>query len=146
MLGLFRRKKSKPKKRLSRSEFLRIRPVRNEYVNWKKDDEGVVEISIPLEQPIPGDKVMGKIMSKLIPESPKEKKIKLDKIGSKVWELCDGKRTVKEIIDALNREYKMMPIEAEASLRVYFGQLAKRGLIGMLPPEDVERQFKQNET
>lgn len=29
----------------------------------------------------------------------------LDDVGGRVWELCDGSRTVSEIVDAIAREY-----------------------------------------
>ncbi|RLE78217.1 MAG: hypothetical protein DRJ56_00565, partial [Thermoprotei archaeon] len=62
------------------------------------------------------------------------KKILLDKVGSFVWDLCDGEHTVEDIIRELMREYKLHRREAEASLLLYLQMLSKRALIGFILP------------
>ena len=81
-------------------------------------------------------------MSKIFPE-PEEKRIRLDQIGSIVWELCDGKRTVKEIVDFICEKYKLLPRETEVSLSTYLNSLVKRGLIGFIVPEDIRKRLEE---
>ena len=78
-----------------------------------------------------------------IAKTPKEKKIELDKIGSIVWELCDGKRTVKDIAKILHERYKLLLSEAEISLNTYFNSLSKRGLMGFVLPEKTRARFEE---
>jgi len=129
------RKKKAEGPTVSRSEILSTKPVRNPYLKWEKNDKGDICIKIPLQQ------TTG-LFSKLMP-TPRERKIELDKIGSMVWELCDGNRTVKDLADFLHEEYKLMIAEAEISLNTYLDQLSKRGLIGFIFPEETRVRYEQ---
>ncbi len=143
MLKKLRRKKKPEGPAVSRSEFLRLKPVRNPLLKWEKDEKGDIKLLIPLREDPAKKRVSGKIFSKLTPQPPKDRKIQLDKVGSVVWELCDGNATVKEIVEALHEKYKMMPSEAEISLDAYFKQLSKRGLVGFLLPEELRERLKE---
>lgn len=56
-------------------------------------------------------------------------RVKLDDYGSAVWNLCDGKRTVKEIGDGLKERFgkKVEPIYER--LAIFIGALKREGLI-----------------
>lgn len=138
VLGIFRRRKKKPPP-ISRSEFLSIKPVRNPTVKWERTERGEIMLRIPLAPP----KGLTKLIVKMFSAESREKRIMLDKVGSMVWELCNGKRTVKEISEALQKRYKLMPVEAELSLNTYFNQLSRRGLVGFILPEGVSERFKK---
>jgi hypothetical protein len=118
---------------ISGNEFLDAKPVRNSAVRWEKNQQGVILLVIPLKQP--EEKGRKSIFSAFSPSS-QEKKIQLDSMGSIIWELCDGEKTVKDIIQILNEKYGMGPSEAEISLNNYFIQLSKRGLIVLLVPKE----------
>ena len=140
-----RRKKPKPPP-ISREDFLRLKPMRNPIVKWKKDDKGRIRITVPLMKPSERreEKITSKIinlLAKLLPEPPKEKHIQLDEIGSVVWELCDGEKTTKDIVDYLCEKYKLLPREAEIPLGSYLNKLAERGLIGFILPEDLQKRL-----
>ena len=62
-----------------------------------------------------------------------KKKIVLDNIGSYVWELCNGKNSVNDIISGLMEKYKLRRIEAEKSLILFLQMLSRKTLIGFLP-------------
>ncbi|MFB0523704.1 MAG: PqqD family protein, partial [Candidatus Bathyarchaeia archaeon] len=136
ILDRLRRKKKKGPD-IPRTEFLKMKPVRNPALKWEKNEQGTLTLSLPLQQEQQpkekkgkkGKKGKGGFLSKLAP-APTEKKIQLDKVGSIVWELCDGERTMQDIVERLHEEYKLLPSEAEVSLNSYFNQLSKRGLVG----------------
>jgi len=86
------------------SDFLRARPSRSPYVNWKRTKKGVTVYT-------------------------GGKKISLDSIGATVWEACDGSNTVEDIARILNQRFMLGVGEAENSLSIYFGQLVKKRLI-----------------
>ena len=146
ILDKLRRKKKQKAPSLTRSEFLRLKPIRSPMVEWKKDEEGKIKIIIPLKKIKKEGKRVGKkrarLLSKLFPE-PEEKRIHLDEIGSIVWELCDGKKTAKEIVDHLCQKYKLLPREAEVPLSSYLNTLAKRGLLGFIVPEDLKERLEK---
>jgi len=149
MSGILRRilrRKEKPKgPGMPRSDFLKVRPVRNPQIEWDKKDDGNIVLRIPIKQEAARKKGISKVLVKVFPEpNVKEKKVQLDKVGSFVWELFDSNTTVEQIVNALNKPpYKMIPREAEITLRLYFEQLAKRGLIGFLVPEELREKLKE---
>jgi len=139
VFGWLKRKKSKTPP-ISRSEFLSVRPIRNPTVKWERRERGDILIRIPLAPP----KGFTKVMMKVFSIKTRERKIIIpDKVGALVWELCDGKRTVKEISEVLQKRYKMMPVEAELSLNNYFNMLAKRGLLGFILPKEASERLRE---
>ncbi|KYH42103.1 MAG: hypothetical protein AYL32_001000 [Candidatus Bathyarchaeota archaeon B26-2] len=139
VLDRLRRKKPKVPP-ISRSEFLSIRPVRNPNVKWERRESGDILLRIPLAPP----KGISKFVLKMFSVNSREKKIIIpDKIGALVWELCDGKRTLKEISETLQKRYKMMSVEAELSLSTYLNNLSKKGLLGFILPEGASERLKK---
>jgi len=126
-------RKKKPEKGFSREEFLQLKPVKNPYLECSKSEMGEVVITLKLQET-----KKGKFLSKLFP-APKEKRIALDKIGSFVWDRCDGKHSIEDITKELCDEYKMMRQEAEVSLSTFIQELSKRRFIGVLIPEVKEK-------
>jgi hypothetical protein len=52
-------------------------------------------------------------------------------VGSRIWELADGHRTVDDIVDALVLEYDVSPETARLSVNRFLGELASEGLISL---------------
>ena len=126
----------KPGKTFSRDEILKLKPVRNPYLKWDKSDTGEVIITLSLKE-TKKTNFLSKIFP--IPEG-REKKISLDKIGTFVWERCDGNHTVEQITQGLCDEYKMMRQEVEISLMKFLQQLSKKRFIGVFIPEVKEEE------
>lgn len=59
----------------------------------------------------------------------------LDQVGAFVWEQCDGKTSVQQIIRRLARQYNFNLREAEVSTVQFLHVLVKKGLLGMVPRE-----------
>ena len=53
----------------------------------------------------------------------------LNAVGSRIWELVDGARTLIEIGEALHREYEIDVEQAAESARAFCETLAERRLI-----------------
>lgn len=102
--------------------------MKNQLVEWKKNDKGEVCLEIPRRQE-PWFRPLFLVFS-----VPKRRRIQLDEIGSEVWELCDGKRTVGEIILSFSRTHKLNRKETEVAMLTYFRELAKRRLVGLQVP------------
>ncbi|MEM2500430.1 MAG: PqqD family protein [Candidatus Bathyarchaeia archaeon] len=141
---LFRRKKKREGLQIPRSYYLKVKPVRNPALKWEKDKKTKeIKIIVPLRPPSQDRNESKKgLLDRLFPPEPRERIIRLDKIGSIVWELCDGERTIGDIAGYLVEKYKVLPEEAELSLTTYFNQLASRGLVGFMVPEEVKKYLE----
>jgi len=79
-------------------EFLQFRPKRRD-LDWSKNADGLVELIVPKF-----NSNFGKSFCKV---TRKEDcfTAKMDKIGSIVWENCDGKKTVKTILNKVKKAH-----------------------------------------
>ncbi len=127
-------KKSKKGPKLSLYDFLQLKPVRNPVLSWEKTrDEKTNDEVVKIIFPVKKGKWL-QFWSKIY-KIPDKRRVALDKIGSFVWERCDGKRHVADIAQDLADSYKLVRQEAEISLIKYLQQLSKRGFIAFLGSE-----------
>ncbi len=103
-------KNKKQKKQPTIEEFLKYRPKRNDF-EWSKNEDGLVEIKVPKFK-----SNFGKSFCKFIRKDPTFY-AKMDKIGTIVWENCDGKTTIEEIHEKLKKEF---PDEEKIEERLFF--------------------------
>jgi len=61
-----------------------------------------------------------------------ERKLQLDDLGSSVWDLIDGRRTVRQIIRSFSEAHQLQAREAEVAVTQFLRELGKRGLLGLL--------------
>ena len=120
---------------LTREQALEARPVRNPSLKWRLNDEDNVEVIIPRRS----DR-LGRVMGFLF-YVPENRPIVLDEVGTRVWHLCDGERTVAEMRQTLCDEYKLSKREVEVSLTEYLRTLGKRGMLGFLLPAEIAREL-----
>ena len=77
--------------------LLDLIPVRN--IEWEKIEEGLVALLKPkFKHPFLKKHILTRLKNPFY-------RIKLDSVGSFVWELCDGNLTVKEIAESLKDEF-----------------------------------------
>jgi hypothetical protein len=112
------------KPQLSRDQALRARPVRNPLLKWEKREDGEICLLIPRRQDL-----VGRALCKAF-RAPQYKEIMLDEVGSDIWELCDGKRTVDGIVSVTCGKYKITRRECETSVSTYLKMLGERNLLG----------------
>jgi hypothetical protein len=60
-----------------------------------------------------------------------KKTFELDAIGVFVWEHCDGKTSVRQIIKKLAKQYNLNLREAQVPTLQFLHTLSRRGLIGL---------------
>lgn len=77
------------KKKIDKNYLEKI-PVHPENIPWKTDENGIVTLEIENKG------AMNRIAQKLF-KKPKVSYIHLDKTGSFVWPLIDGKKTITEL-------------------------------------------------
>ncbi|MFQ1020750.1 PqqD family protein [Tardisphaera saccharovorans] len=130
-------KKSK-EQGIDRSQFLSSYPVRNPVVVTRSTEEGTVELEVPLKKP-------SKWVSLLL-NPPDKKVVKLDVLGTFVWQRCDGTHTVQNIIDDIASQFKLTKAEAAVSLSEFMKDLSKRGLIAFMITDIAQRAAEKPET
>jgi len=122
------------RKRISREQILKARPIINPAVQWSRGEEG--EIIITLKR---REDWWVKFLSALF-VVPRERKIALDEIGSMLWELFDGQHTIKELAQMLAERLKISYKEAELSLTEYLRILARKRLVALIVGEGKDRE------
>ncbi|MCA1596444.1 MAG: PqqD family protein [Chloroflexi bacterium] len=123
----------KKQRKLSRSEALAARPVRNTQVEWKETAGGEVVIIIR-----PRVDRVARVLRWIFPP-PRERRISLDEVGAQVWRLCDGSASVEQIIKKMAKRYKLNHQEAETSTTEYLRRLGKRRLVGFAVSDSAAR-------
>lgn len=129
-MGIFRRKSSA---RITREQALAAKPLRNPELEAERTEDGEVSVKIPRR------KVWWLNLLAKFGSVPEYRIVALDRVGSSVWELCDGEHTVKELIGTLAQKHQLGRKEAELSMVTYLRQLAERGIIVLVVEEKKKR-------
>ena len=113
---------------LSRSEMLALRPLRNQTIAWTMkpaEETPGAHLTVPRRE----DK-FGQVMSRIF-QIPSTKTIELDEFGAAVWEKCDGRHSVEQLVSFTAAAYKLNRRQAEVSVVSFMRMLAQRRLIGL---------------
>jgi len=123
-------------KEISREASLESRPVRNPALKVTRQEDDTVLLGVPSD-PARWVRALAKLLR--VKDRDMERSIGLDEIGTYVWDMCDGETPVRAMIGRFTKKYKLNRKEAEVSMAEYLRTLAKKGLIGIIVPEDPER-------
>ena len=126
-MRVFKKKRKKPQ--ISRAEALKCTPVISSQVVEDRLESGEVIIRYPVTiRPFfatwvkrfggPDDYVQ-------------TKKLQLDKLGASVWDMLDGKRSVRRLIELFAETHQLQFREAEVAVTRFLRELGRRGLIGL---------------
>jgi hypothetical protein len=121
--------KLKKRPDMDRTRVMTSFPVRNQLITWEIDDKNEASLVIPQK-----DQLWTRLASKLF-MLPNKRVIVLDSIGTYVWQMCDGKHTISQIIKGIQKQYQLTRKEAETSLFTFMQQLGKRNFIGFAIPD-----------
>lgn len=122
--------KLKKRPDVDRTQVMKSFPVRNQLIAWEIDDKGEASLVVPQK-----DKLWIRLASKLF-MLPNKRVIVLDSIGTSVWQMCDGKHTISQIIKTVQNQYQLTRKEAETSLFTFMQQLGKRNFVGFAIPNN----------
>ena len=125
-----KRSKSKPvKSKLSLSEAMAFRPVKNRHIT----EERLGEHEVIIEYPMTVKPWVSAILQRFggRSEPVRTKKLQLDELGTAVWDMLDGERSVREIVAKFADTHLLEQKEAEVSVTHFLRMLGQRGLIGM---------------
>jgi len=64
----------------------------------------------------------------------------LNEVGSRIWALADGTRTLGSIVEIICQEYEVTPAQAQADVLAFAERLARDGVFVLVsPPLATER-------
>ena len=116
--------------RMTRQEALAYKPVKSSQVTETRLETGEVVLEYPLAvRPLVAAvaRRLGKSQEDLI----QIKKLQLDVLGTSVWDLVDGKRSVRRMIQIFADTHRLEKKEAEVSVTQFIRELGRRGLLGL---------------
>lgn len=119
--------KGKKLERLDGGAMLDAVPVRNRAVRVEEDGGGNLVVYVPIRRRW----FMKGILGWLLPFRS-ERGYALDRLGREVWQACDGRRRVEEIVEEFARRHHLRFHEARAAVMQFLRQLTERGLIVMV--------------
>jgi hypothetical protein len=115
-----------PPPQVDRKAVMTLRPGRNSLLTWEKREGGETILTVPQNDRV---SLITRAMARWL-QVPTERKVELDEVGSYVWELCDGTRTVETIVQQTGKQYKLNRREAEVSVTMFLQMLHERNFIG----------------
>jgi hypothetical protein len=63
---------------------------------------------------------------------PGHRRVQLDAPGSQVLRLCDGRRTVEEVIETFAKEHKLSFREGQVAVTAFLRELLRRGMVALV--------------
>jgi hypothetical protein len=73
-------------------------------------------------------------LSWIVPFHP-ERRLVLDRLGTEVWTLSDGRHTVEQIVDLFAEGHKLTFHEARVAVTGYLKTLIERGVLAIAMPK-----------
>ena len=124
-----RRFRKKPQIGLSRADALNCTPIKNAEVDEVILETGELLLAYPVRVR-PWVSVLLRRFGRDAVQATK-KKLQLDALGTAVWNLLDGRRTVRQVVHTFTRKHQLHPKEAEVAVTQFIRELGRRGLIGL---------------
>ena len=110
--------------------MLAARPLRNAAAEASEQGDEL-RIAVPAKRP----RWLVPPLSWLLPVRP-SRAVRLDRVGARVWGLCDGERTVEELVEAFAAMYNLSFHEARVAVTGYLSQLVRRGALAIEMPTE----------
>lgn len=124
-----KRSEAKGRPPLERDEALALVPVKNRQVTEQRHHPQQVVLHYPVTVKPWVAGLLRRFGGRA--EAVRTRKVQLDELGTAVWDMVDGRRTVRDIVAAFAAAYRLVPREAEVSVTQFLRMLGQRGLIGM---------------
>ena len=129
MTPMFSKKKSEVT--IPPEKFFKSIPVINSAIKCEEDENGLITVIVPVPETI------WVKYARTRTKIPENKRIKLDRIGSKIWKRFDDKTTLGEIVKWMKDEFMITEREAELSLPLFIKNLMEKKFIALFitPPK-----------
>jgi hypothetical protein len=114
---------------MTREWALKCTPVKNTQIKEKRLETGEVLLAYPIKTRPWIASIIRRFGG---PGSEIHiKRLQLDRLGTSVWDLMDGRRSVRQIVRRFASQYQLNAKEAEVAVTQFLRTLGKRGLIGL---------------
>ena len=115
---------------MTRLAALTYKPVKSPQITETRLETGEVVLEYPLAvRPLVA--AVAKRLGKSKQDLVQIKKLQLDALGTSVWDLVDGKRSVRRMIQIFAETHRLEKREAEVSVTQFIRELGQRGLLGL---------------
>lgn len=118
---------AKKTQELTSQDILTAVPVLNEKVVLDKRDSGCAMAMIPLKKP----EWLSGPLGWFLPYSS-HRRVQLDVLGMAVLNLCDGKRSVEDVIEEFARQNLLSWRESQVCVMQFLRQIAERGVVAIV--------------
>ena len=125
-----RPRRDKSSREMTVAQFLGAVPQKNDAVKVEPAGDGLL-VSVPIPRP----RWLVPPISWVLPFSD-HRRVELDAPGKTVLELCDGKRTVEEVVETFAQKHKLSFRESQLAVTRFFRDLVRRGIIVVVGNEE----------
>jgi len=122
-------KKKSRQSHMTRAAALNCRPAKSLHITESRLETGEVFLEYPLTVR-PWLAAVAKRLGKSR-DVVQIKKLQLDAMGTAVWDLVDGHRSVRRIVQIFAETHRLDNKEAEVSVTSFIRELGQRGLLGL---------------
>jgi hypothetical protein len=123
-------KKKTRARHMSRAAALKCRPEKSLHITESRLETGEVILEYPLTVR-PWIAAVAKRLGKSHDDVVQIKKLQLDAMGTAVWDMVDGYRSVRRIVQIFAETHRLDNKEAEVSVTSFIRDLGQRGLLGL---------------
>lgn len=116
------------KKKPITENYLEKKPIRQEHIQWSVDEQGLVTLDIENKG------IVNRIAQKLI-KKPKISHIHLDEMGSFIWPLIDGEKSIFDIGAPVQEHFGDKALPLYERLAQFFQILDNNGFIRWNTPD-----------
>lgn len=123
-------KQKKLQKPVRADSFLHAVTYVNQAMEVTRRPDGSTLVSVPIPRPwylVPP-------LSWILPFSH-QRRVELDRLGSYVLAMCDGKQTVEKMIEKFAADHKLSFREAQLSVTDFLKKLLQRGIVAIVGRE-----------
>jgi hypothetical protein len=113
--------------RITTGQFLAAVPMVNHAAKLTATPSGGTLAEVPIPRP----RFLVPPISWILPFSG-QRRIELDKLGTAVLELCDGRRSVERIVESFAADHKLTFREAQLSVTQFLRMLTERGVVAIV--------------
>ena len=106
----------------NKENFLEKIPVKNYKIGWSNDENGIVTLEIENKG------IFNRMCQKLF-KKPRISYVHLDKMGSFVWPIIDGERSILNISEDVDKEFGEEAKPLYERLANYFHILSSYGFV-----------------
>ena len=113
---------------LSREQSMSAVPTRSPDIVVERGEKGAATLVVSLRQGNWGN-LLNRFLKKPIQA---KRRVVLDEIGTCVWDLCDGEKTVRDIVERVVKKFRFNHREGERATLAFLRQLGQRRFIAFV--------------